>query len=208
MLSKDLGIFVQLPNESERRVLHPGTVIDASNGTYTIEFEEENSFIEAGQEVHYYYEIKNKFVQHTAHIDMVSQTNPKCVVCIKLIGDSIPSDSRQCYRVSMVMANFTAKIGPEDNCQLLDVSATGFSVFAKQRYNLGETIDATLRYENDTFTGRAHVMSINETSKPGRFRYGLHCVDDKKSNRELLRGLQLISVSVQRQQLRRIAKSA
>ena len=124
---------------------------------------------------------------------------------IQTVGDCISAESRQCFRVSTVLSNRTATIGGESDCDLLDVSITGFSVKASKEYAIGEQVDAIHDHDGRRYTGKACVQSIAPL-RNGEFRYGLYCVNDAES-KALTDALQKISMAVQREQLRRRARA-
>ncbi|MHC4776219.1 MAG: PilZ domain-containing protein [Planctomycetota bacterium] len=115
------------------------------------------------------------------------------------------AEGRERFRVSTVMADLTATVGAEAECKLLDVSTTGFAVEATQRYEIGQVVSVTLRYQDRQFSGKARIQSIRELEL-GRIRYGLHAVDDKASGGELRKGQQHITAAIEREQLRRRAR--
>ncbi len=104
------------------------------------------------------------------------------------------------------MNELHAKVGPEADCHLLDVSATGFSFVTENTYPVSAHIDVSIRFEDTDYSGSMRVQG----SKPlrrGRNRCGLHCVDDRNTGGNLQQGLQHITMAVQREQLRRMKRS-
>jgi hypothetical protein len=212
MLSLNAGLFFRLPADSEKRVLRPATVTSIEHDVYTAELEEHDLPVEAGQDLLIYHEIRRTFVQQPAHIEAViapvtdedPEARPHTLVAFRTTGQPVSADSRECYRVSTVMADMVAQVGDEPDCPLLDVSATGFSVLSGQSFDVGSMVDVSLWHEGVRFTGRACVQSLREMSK-GRIRYGFHCAQERSGNSVLAKGLQQISLAVQRQHLRRLA---
>jgi hypothetical protein len=206
MLASEAKIFLDFPNESKQRILHPATIKEANEHGYTAELEEANLSLEAGQNFFVYYNLKRKFVKQAARLDAVLQTDPALAVGFQVTGEPVSAESREWYRVSTVMANLTTTVGPETVCPLLDVSAMGFAAEATQRYEIGQVVPVTLRYEDSQFNGKARVQSIRELDR-GRIRYGFHAIDDRTCGGDLRKGLRHISAAVQREQLRRQARS-
>jgi hypothetical protein len=206
MLASETKIFLNFPDESQRRVLHPATVKEAGPRGYTAELEESNLDLEAGQSIFIYYDLKRRFVKQPARLDAVMQTAPRIVVGFQTEGEPVGAESREWFRVSTVMVNLTAAVGAEAECPLLDISSVGFAVEATERYETGETVSVTLRYEGKEFSGQARVQSVRELPN-GRRRYGLHGVDDRISGGNLQKGQQHISAAVEREQLRRLSRS-
>ena len=205
MLSTKTGIFLQIPDESETRTLHPARVVEVTDGMYTVQVEEKDVPLDAGQVVFIYFEVDQKFMQQSARIDAIMQADPKQVVGLETIGEPLSAENRECFRVSTVMAGLTATVGAEEKCPLLDTSATGCAVLTNFRYSIGSVLEIALPYQGSWFTGKGRVHSVRETSSD-RFRIGLACVGDQKAGDELREGLNTITMSIQREQLRRRAR--
>ncbi len=203
MLTTDSEIFISVPDEPHEPILCPAKVVEVSKGTYTTELKEERS-LEPGEESLIYYKIKGEFMQRMAQISAIRQTVSATLVLFKTLSDPVSAERRQCYRVSTLMADLKARIGSEEKCSLVDVSFTGFSIIAIQRYEIGKIVPVTLRYEDQEYEGRACVKSTKELSK-GRIRYGLHGIEDKKTDNNLQVGMKHINLAMQRLQLRRQA---
>jgi hypothetical protein len=206
MLASEMKIFLSFPNESHQRILHPATIKEAGKTGYSAELEEAHLALEAGQNLFVYYELKRKFVKQAARIDAVMQTDPTLVIGFQTTGEPVSAESREWFRVSTVMADLTATVGSEANCRLLDVSTAGFAVEATKRYEVGQVVPVTLRYQGGQFSGSARVQSIRELPR-GRIRYGLHGLDEKAGGGDLKKGQQTISAAIEREQLRRLARS-
>jgi hypothetical protein len=206
MLASETKIFLNLPNDSKQRVLHPATVKETRKHGYTAELEESNIPLRPGQDLFVYYDLKRRFVKQHARIDVVMQTTPILVVAFQLTGEPMSAESREWFRVSTVMANLTASVGTEPECRLLDVSTAGFAIEAGKRHEIGQIVPVTLRYQGSQFSGHARIQSMRQIGK-GRYRYGLHAVEDKTSGGDLRKGQQHISAAIEREQLRRLSRS-
>jgi hypothetical protein len=200
------GLYVQIPDESEQRLLYPAKIVGVRGNVYTAEVEEEDLALEDGKQIIIYYENRREFVQQVARIDTVIRTELKAVLGFETTSKPVSAERRQCYRISTVISNLTAKLDSEDACPLLNISATGFSVIAAGGYRLGSVVQATLRYDDQEYTGDVCIVSMRELNK-GRIRYGLYGLDDKKHGGNIQKGLQHMSTAVQRQQLRRLVGS-
>lgn len=120
---------------------------------------------------------------------------------IEPVGDAISAENRQTYRVSTISADVEATVGKED-VQVQDLSATGFAVVASTDYQLGQTIDVEIQYEEEQCHGVASVQSLRNLG-PGRIRYGLRAIEEDPHTGVFLQTLQRISLAVQREQLKR-----
>lgn len=198
------GFFLQHPGNSKRRILHPAKLVGVKADVYTAEVEESELFLESGQEILVYYERNREFIRQAARIDAVDDTDPNFIIDLTTTGESVSAESRQHYRVSTIMLGLSAQFGPEPCCAILDVSATGFSAIATERYTVGTVVSTSIEHEGRTYTGNVTVHTVRVMDR-GRNRYGLHCADAKNLDDNLAEGLQQMSVKVQRDQLRRLA---
>lgn len=205
MLDLDIDLFVRISIEEPTRVLHAAKVIGKKENLFSIEFEEAGITPEEKSEILIYYHSNREFVKQSAWIETISTQEPKCILVIALHGEPISAESRECYRVSTLLSSLSTTFGPEKNCQTNDVSITGFSVTASQKYEIGAHVPATLQHEGESFSGIACVQSIRKLGK-GQIRYGLHCVSGQGEGDFILqRGLRQIVTAVQRQQMRRLS---
>ena len=205
MVGIGVGFHFQLPGNSKQRILHPAKVLGCyKGGVYTAEVEDPALALKDGLEILLYFERNREFMQQSARIDSIEESDTQPVITLTTTGDPVSAESRQCYRTSTVMIELTAEVGSERGCRVLDVSSTGFAVVASQRYSVGKILDATIGYEGKSYNGKLSVQSVRELS-PGRIRYGLHCTEAKKTPGNLAQGLQQMSIQIQRAQLRRLA---
>jgi len=206
MLEPGMKMYLNFPNESKTRILHPGTAKEAGERGCTAELEESDLAVEAGQDVFVYYEISRKLVKQAARIDAVMTDDQALTIGFQLTGDIVSAENREWFRVSTALNDLTADFGPESNCRLLDVSSVGFAVEATERYEIGNTVPVTLHFQGEHFAGDARVQSVRELHG-GQVRYGLHSLTYKSSGGDLRKGQQQISTAVERAQLRRLAGS-
>jgi len=207
MLSIDCGFWLHIPEESKNRLLRPVKLLGISDDIHTARLEEEGVQIGEDTDVFLYYEIRNTFTQQAAHILTVDDEDPCSVIEFRITGEPVSVEGRGAFRVSAVTSNLTAKLGDQHDCQLLDVTISGFSVVASAEHNMAKVLDVTLRHQGRAFSGQASIQSVRELS-PGRIRYGLHCSANKSAQAELVKGLQLLTTGLQRDQLRRMAGTA
>jgi len=209
------GFFVQFPDEFDRRVLHPAKLVGVDGKVFTAELEKNAPPFGAEDSIIVYYQ-KKEFMQRAAKVVSVSEREPEtedpCAdedECgptfeFEMTGEPASAESRQYYRVSTVMADLTATLGWEDSCQVLDVSGRGFSVIATERYTVGEVVDVMLRFDGRKLPGKACIQSARELSK-GKIRYGLHPIGSPEEGGEMFNMLHKMCMTVQRQQLQRLA---
>ncbi len=200
----------QIPDESAERILHAAKVVDLRSNLLTAQFEDRNLDIAKfpgvveGRDLFIFYEARRDFLQQAAYVRKILYGELKPTFELETTGEPSSVESRQHHRVSTVTAGLTAELGDEDYCPLLDVSRTGFSVISSRNYAIGSIVEATVTHQGEEYRGRVSVQSICALSK-GRIRYGLLCVQNRESVGNMLRGLELMTTSLQSQQLRRLA---
>ncbi|MCE9588973.1 MAG: hypothetical protein K8S99_00430 [Planctomycetes bacterium] len=207
MLTTGKDVYILLPGESTERVLHQGTVTECSAEAFVAEFGEVLE-VEVGTTLLTHAEFNRKFMQQGATVQAILAPSPKTIIAFRRDGQPINADTRSSYRVSLAAHNLPARINDDQLCRLLDVSATGFGVVSKTQWNVGDVVTATVGYNGITGIGEARVQSVRDAGA-GRFRYGLHAVEARqgRSRSDLQIGLMKISLEVQRDQLRRMARA-
>jgi len=224
MLSKGAEVFITCGRDADKRILHPASVLAVSGNVFSIQLSGGDLPISAGATVLVFYDLNRQFTKQSGNVVAMHDPRTGCstgdatnlaanatkgggaVFGCELVGQPISAESRDSFRVCTVVANITGDLGIERNCPLMDVSATGFAMIAKSSYRISDVIAAMLRHEGKEFKGRAVVQSVKELPG-GRFRYGLHCMDERNGESNLRKGCQQISMACQRAQLRRLAAS-
>jgi hypothetical protein len=208
MLAIGLTVFVHFPGNSAQRVLHPCLVTQINGSeSMTILPEDQTLQFEVEQEFLIFYEKQRKFMQQPAKVEALLDIDSGSVVALQTIGEPVSAESRQCYRVSTVISDLLATFDGHENCSLRDVSVTGFAVTSPGSYRLGQVLDAELLYEGKRFKGQASVQSVSPAAD-GLTRYGVNCMKSAPGPNTLTKGVQCISMAVQRQQLSRLAGGA
>jgi hypothetical protein len=204
MLEPETKLFVNVPDESEERVLHLAKVISTTGRTDVIELTERELHFEPDSFVQVFREIQRRFMQQPARVREVEVSDGRTVVTIEITGEPVPAESRECFRVSAMGADVRAQFGPEADCQVLDVSATGFSILASKSHALGSRVEVVLHFEGEDHRGSVVVQSARPLAAD-RQRYGVYCLEDKQARRGLNAALPSINLALQRQQLQRLA---
>jgi hypothetical protein len=205
MLKKDSELFFQIPDSLGRRVLHPCKIVDVTGSTFRLEFPEPPEGMQADMDSLIYYERRREFMQQAVHVGTIVQTEPRWTVETETTGDPVSAESRQYYRVSCMAAAISATVGKESDCTVLDVSATGFALYAAESYKVGDNIEVTLHYAGREYAGRAVVQSAKPLSRT-RIRYGLQSLPGRDGRANDLHGsLNQINLAIQREQLQRLS---
>jgi len=207
--TKSPEAYFELSSSSKKRELHPLAVLARQGNSWTVRCLEPGLMIDEESDIRIYYDLHRQFMQQPARVRVIRDDEESDTVEfeIKLQGKPVSAESRQCFRVVTVLADRWMKFGEEDRCQIVDISATGCAVISRQDLKGSQTIGASIEYRDKTYQGTLCVQSKSVLSS-GRIRYGLHCTDGKKQDSNLLMALQIISMEIQREQLRRLAGAA
>ena len=204
MLKTESHFLFQIPDKSEKRVLHRAKVISVEGTRYTAEMEEESPVLENEMNFFIYFEVNRKFMRQTAQVKSVTKTESNTQFEFETFGQPFSAESRQALRISSVGADLSATFGSEENCEVVDISPTGFAVYGKKKHEIGSQVEATLNFQGEAFKGMVNIMTAIE--RKGGIRYGVLCIDDTKFGSSLKNGLGRITMAIQRQQLARISR--
>ena len=206
MLEVGIDVFLQLPAEADKRVLHAGEVTGEEEGVWIAEFEEPELEVAVEQEVLVYYEIKQKFSKQPARIQTVSG-DATTIVSFQTTGDAVQAEDRECYRAATKAYRLTATVDGRPNCRLDDISEKGFGVISPSEYQIGQTLKIRIGFKGERYAGTAVVQAVREMSR-GRRRYGMSWVGDKNDSGDLEKGAHTINIAIQHEQMRRRAGDA
>lgn len=190
-------VLVQRPEEKAERRLHPAKHVGPEGRLQRIELQAPLA-IQADQQLFLYYEELRKFVQQPVRVDQVDDSG--LTLWVEPLAEAILAESRQSYRCPTLVEDIGATLGEESDCEVLDVSETGFAVHARTRHELGSRLPAQVHFEGHEAEG--HVVVQSSRPKGSRWRYGLRVVGG-----ELQQLMPRIALDVQRRQLRRRATS-
>jgi hypothetical protein len=202
MLKTESVIFFNIPDVSEERVLHRAKIITAKENLYTAELEEEGLDLKDEMGLFIYFKLDRQFMRQAARIGSVTESNT--LVELETIGEPFSAENRQTLRISSVGADLKATFGAEENCDVVDISATGFAVYGTKEHAIDSRVEVTLTFEGETFKGAVSIMAV--VKRKGRIRYGVHYIDDPKAGTSLKKGLGRITMAIQRKQLARLAR--
>ena len=194
MLTTGQNVFLQIV-DNPPRALCPSGAVEVTGTALTVrikdscapDVDEILQAVEIGQETLIYYTLEHEFLNQPVRVDEVLSPEPDAIdacqdggnavlVSMKTLGAPVSAESRQCYRVSTVVAELTTSFDRYDDCELVDVSNTGFAVTSEEEFPVGAVITDTPRFEDLEPSGPVCIQSVREL-KDGRFRYGLHCVE-------------------------------
>lgn len=201
MLKTDSELHIQNPRVTDKRDLHFGTVMETGPDTFTAMFKHVRFDLEPDQDIVIFYNLKRKFLQHSAKVVAVLDTEPALMIVLKTVGDPVSAEGREHYRVSTASAEIHARLESEENCTLVDISSTGFAVIAHADHALGTTASAAVHFKGETFEGTVCIQSVRDIGR-GRIRYGMRYLEDDAAAGTLKTGLQKVSIAVERDLLK------
>ena len=202
MWTNGSDFFIEFPGSSSGRILHAGTVIGMQESSVLVQ-PKASLALEPGQDIRIFFERDREFMQQPARVE--ASLEDECLtLAIQPLGEAVSAESREYYRVSTVFADLSIDFGGE-TCQLTDISALGFSVLSQDQHARGDIVSATISHEGTSYRGEAQVQSVTDLG--GTQRYGLVCASEKSSGATLQKGLQKVSMDVQRSQLKRRARA-
>jgi hypothetical protein len=204
MLKTESVIFFNIPDVSEERVLHRAKIMTVKENLYAAELEEEGLDLKDDMGLFIYFKTDRQFMRQAARIGSVTETESNTLVEFETIGEPFSAENRQALRISSVGADLKATFGAEENCDVVDISATGFAVYGSKEHAIDSRVEATLYFEGETFKGAVSIMAV--VKRKGRIRYGVHCIDDPKAGTSLQKGLGRITMAIQRKQLARLSR--
>ena len=207
MLEKGSPVYLGFDDPSDRSVLRLGIIAGITQSRCTIEFEDSDLPLEAGDERLIYYHHIQDFVQRPVSVEERSKDGPLSRLVVKFIGGVVSAETRREHRVSTIDAGLSATLNTEDGCGLQDISMSGLGLISGRKHSIGDTLDVTLHFEDEGFSGRVVVQCVRQLDGE-RTRYGLRGVFDTKGEDPLRTGLMRMIMWIQRQHLRRISGSA
>ncbi len=208
-------IYLQQEISSTRTDLLPGRVLWTRGDLVTTEIDVV-AFPYAGKRVVILYEEGRRFVaqeavvqgiidceaedercfEETSHIDLDEESRPVSVV-LERIGDPALAESRECYRVRTAVLNVTVDFGSCPECELVDISRTGFAVLSDESVEEDSLVEAALPNGESFVHGHVRIQSARQL-RNGRYRYGFVVV-----GRGMQNACASLSTELQRQMLRR-----
>lgn len=199
----DDKVFFRLPKEDagKQRILRPATVLSFDEVGCKLQLEHPVE-VAAATDAFLHFEERRKFLQQSVRV--VGETDPEqpLLLSLQFQGTPVSAESRQAFRVSCLGANIKALVAEEADCDVVDLSVTGFAFYAKSQYEVGRRVRVSLIYDGREYKGYATVQSTRALSAK-QFRYGAHCTDGAGDN--LAKSLAAVSLAVQSEQLRRLS---
>ncbi len=212
MLQNDQDIFFRRPSNDNRRVLIPAKTTSVEGKSAQVHCEDTTMSFDAGTEATVFYQPQREFMQQAAIVHGLQSTEPQeegaePSLLIELLGEPVSAESRACFRASTAATDaYKVTFEGKANTPMLDVSITGLAVAFTPGLQVGDQVDVEFSVGGKTFKGRSVIQSVAELSSKVT-RYGVHCIESKDVD-GLTKGLQKLSMAVQREQAQRRARAA
>ena len=196
MFKPGTKVLFQEPT-SDVQLLRSASVVESHDDSFSIQFDGSPIELHEGLELIAYFHAGRDFMQQVVRVIALVKDGDKLVVDLEPTADATSAEQRPVYRASAISADLFAQLGEDRNLSVQDVSPSGFAVVSSVEYAIGTTLDVSLSFEGDMFSGTASVQSIREFT-PTRIRYGLRAL----GGGDLEDGLRQLSLLMQRQQLK------
>ncbi len=203
MLTNGQEMYLLEPSGSDKRVLHPGKVIESSADAFAIVLAKPLN-VAVGTEMLAFCDVRGKFFQQGAILIEIRADADKTVFAFNRSGEAISAENRQTFRVSVAIAEIYAQIGKQKKCHVVDFSPEGFGAIGSPGFDLGSLQKVSITYDQFSLSADARVQTIKVLPN-GKVRYGFLV---PKSNIAARITLQKLSASFQRTQLKRLAGAA
>ncbi len=196
----DVELFLHLPDDEPGAPLHPTRVVDVKDATISCAALAPIDGLTEGGTLTVYFHLDGEFMKQPAAVRGTS-VEDLFVADLELLGEPVSAEQRQTFRVSCVGCDIQATVGDERFCKVVDISATGFAVYADQDLRIGDIVPIVVHYDGKNHAGRASVQSVRRIASRV-MRYGLSAVGGT-GDKGLAGALPRVNAAVQRERMRR-----
>ena len=183
----------------DRRLLRSATVAESrcegreARESFVVRFDSEGISLREGDELIAYFHGRREFMQQVVRVVEVRNGGDSApAVGLVLVGDEVSAESRALARTTTLSTDLFAALGEERRLSVEDVSSIGFAVVSSVEYAMGATLEVSLGFRGDFYSGAVLVQSVREQG-PNATRYGLRALDEG----DLQDGLDQISRALQ-----------
>ncbi len=205
-LPPEVPIHLEITGLERDRRLHSGRLLEIPDaGVYRVRFEQADLEIQPGDVLQLYFDWDRTFTKQLVHAVALDGEHRELCLDLRPVGEPVSAESRECYRVSAHSVRVLAHLGDSPACEVVDVSASGFSVYTREAYEPGHALRATLLHEGAAIDGFVRVRNVRRT-RGGRLRCGVSCIEESHGSSSLSRALTRLNLALQRAQLARRAE--
>ena len=205
MLGVDTLLLQRPDPDGETTRVHADIVLRTSRVVIVSVAREDGGFY-GGSEVLVYFDQTRRFVQQwTRVVDVRTEIDHQVVTC-EFLGQPTTTEFRTAYRVSSVSCDLYAEVGGAAPRPVLDVCAGGLAVTLDEGHRAGDVLGCDLQFCGEVFRGSVRVQGVCDLGD-GSHRYGVSVLpDDPDLGQTLSSALPRVSMTLQRQQLARLAE--
>ena len=196
-------MLLMIPSASNKRVLHPGIVLESAAPHVICQLEEVIS-PEPGSNLIAFGLLKDQFHQQAVRVVAYRPTPKSPIIELLCTGDPVSAEQRQVYRVSAASLDVRAKVGKEPSCLVVDISAEGFGAIVATEHQLGSIVQVLFSVDEHTMNAAVRVQTVRQRGD-GKYRCGFLVAEKGNPARKALNSM---SLAMQRRQLRRMAGAA
>ena len=215
-LETDNFIYLQRDVSPTRTDLLPGRVLWTNGDLVAAEVDVVTFPYETGNKLAILFDDCRRFVAQNAVVEGVldreaaddpsfealsrmdfDEDSRPIVVVLERIGTPELAESRECYRVRTDGLNVTVSFGSCPECELTDISQTGFAVLSDESLEPMSVVDAALSSGESVIQGNVRIQSVRQL-RNGRYRYGVAVL-----GRGMKNACVSLATELQRQVLRR-----
>lgn len=158
---------------------------------------------EAGMPTVIFHHMDNRFFTQQGTVESIYRATPnETLVTIKCDSEPQPTENRENFRAVTAGRDLVANIGREGDCEVVNVSAQGLAVIMSNPPEVGRSQEISIQVQGKLARGRGVLRNAKFLSSQ-RYRCGFE-VQDK----ELADALNRLCMAIQREQLRRLARSS
>lgn len=206
--SPQADAYLRNPNENDDTILHPLQTTQRRDSKWTVMTLEPGLAIDPETELLIYFDVRQQFMKQSAIVTSVEMhENDHLTVELELVGEPMSAENRQCYRVCTAVGELVMTFAGETDCAIVDISATGCAVVSSVPHQVGALLQASISFKGKLHEGQVAVQSLR-AYRGKRYRYGLHCIEDRGNRSDLAKALQQLGMQVQREQLQRLSGAA
>lgn len=197
-----MPICMRFFDESLEEELHRGIVIHVHGKHFAVRSVETIQPAEHTRAEIYYRDDSHKFVRLQAvTARSLVDCDQSTVKMLLLDNQGKYAEQRGSFRVSVADQGIKVNINAWPDCRPLDVCAEGLGVITAKPLKIGQSVSVNIVFGGERIDGLMIVRAVRQR-KDKKYRCGLQA---PSKNKELLKSLQTITMTVQRELLSRLA---
>lgn len=177
-MERDTIFYLLNRNSPNQREFVSGVVTGGGTESPVVQFSRPWLGVHVDEKIDLHFKHNGRFVCREHHVQRVTEDESGTRLKLLPLGAAPdPCDMRASERIPTVYESMIARLGTEKDCIVLDVSMSGIAVMCGGRFKKDEILEFEMWVREVQYLGSVSVRSVIEV-RPGRFRYGLHCLVD------------------------------